>query len=226
MYRIDEGTYIDTSLLTCAEYQLFIDEMREHGKNFQPDHWISYQYPEGHANYPIFGVRSSDAIAFLKWLTQRDERERYYRLPKVKEANEFPLAPIEVVPSGYWALSSDNMPEFIWINRIEGIDFALDVDANLAHILSLNRDINHNSEFLNNLFNAVNRLGTFDFPANFDSDSFIKYAKSIHAIARTQKFTLNDQQYYQLNVTNLVLRKINEYPAFEGIRIVKDRAYS
>ena len=28
MQRIDENTYIDDTLVTCAEYQLFIDEMR------------------------------------------------------------------------------------------------------------------------------------------------------------------------------------------------------
>jgi hypothetical protein len=56
--RIDENTYIDDTLVTCAEYQLFVDEMREEGKYSQPDHWISYQFPGGKAKEPILGLRA------------------------------------------------------------------------------------------------------------------------------------------------------------------------
>src|SRR5215216_3807815 len=72
MQRIDENTYIDDTLVTCAEYQLFIDEMRDQGKYFQPDHWTLYQFPEGHAREPILGVRHSDAVMFSEWLTERE----------------------------------------------------------------------------------------------------------------------------------------------------------
>ena len=68
---IDENTYIDDTLVTCPEYQLFIDEMREQGKYYQPDHWTSYLFLKGHAREPISGMRKSDALAFCNWLTKR-----------------------------------------------------------------------------------------------------------------------------------------------------------
>jgi hypothetical protein len=57
--RIDENIYIDDTLVTCVEYQLFVDEMREQGKYYQPDHWTSYQFPKGLARESILGVRRS-----------------------------------------------------------------------------------------------------------------------------------------------------------------------
>ena len=65
--RIDETTYIDDTLVTCAEYQLFIDEMREQHKYFFPDHWILPRFSDGRGMYPILGVRFSDACEFCKW---------------------------------------------------------------------------------------------------------------------------------------------------------------
>ena len=88
--RIDENTYIDDTLVTCAEYQLFIDEMREQGKYYQPDHWISYQFQEGTGREPILGARHADAIAFCDWLTIRDRMGWRYRLPSMSEARIYP----------------------------------------------------------------------------------------------------------------------------------------
>jgi hypothetical protein len=69
--RIDENTYIDDTLVTCAEYQLFIDEMREQDKYYQPDHWTSYQFPEGGARTNL-GVRTDASL--LNWINKPRNR--------------------------------------------------------------------------------------------------------------------------------------------------------
>jgi hypothetical protein len=102
MQRIDENTYIDDTLVTCAEYQLFIDEMREQGKFYQPDHWTLYQFPEGKAREPIVGVRFSDAQAFSDWLTSRLSGEWRYRIPNYGELFRHPIVNIYPFPVGFW----------------------------------------------------------------------------------------------------------------------------
>ena len=71
LVRIDEKTEIDMGYISCAEYQLFIDEKRAVGENRQPDHWEEYRFKSGQAADPILGVRASDATEFCGWLTQR-----------------------------------------------------------------------------------------------------------------------------------------------------------
>lgn len=100
--RIDENTYIDDTLVTCAEYQLFIDEMCEQGKYYQPDHWTSYQFPKGQAREPILGIRHEDAAAFCKWLAQREHMGWKYRLPTQQEALTSTLNSLNKSPLGYW----------------------------------------------------------------------------------------------------------------------------
>jgi hypothetical protein len=89
--RIDERREIDLNYLTCAEYQLFLDEMRKQ-KNFcQPDHWLEYRFPKGQASQPVFGVRARDAEAFCEWLTNRTGQGVCYRLPQPAEAEQYPV---------------------------------------------------------------------------------------------------------------------------------------
>jgi hypothetical protein len=140
MIRIDENTYIDDTLVTCAEYQLFIDEMREQGKYFQPDHWTSYKFPEGQARSPVVGVRFKDAETFCKWLTERETKEWLFRLPTSDDANLFPLInPIQVL-LGYWTIGVENA-EFVWIGSILGNPRYIDINNSFEQ--SLNRDIDH-----------------------------------------------------------------------------------
>ena len=113
MQRIDENTYIDDSLVTCAEYQLFIDDMREQGKYYQPDHWTAYQFQEGTAQEPMLGVRRYDAEAFCVWLALRENEDWKYRLPTLSEAELFPMTAKVKKTFGYW---SDFM--FIWSNPV------------------------------------------------------------------------------------------------------------
>ncbi len=71
MLRIDENTDIDLRYLSCAEYQLFLDEQRTQNRYLQPDQWADVRFPAGSAKAPVVGLRASDAQAFCAWLTQR-----------------------------------------------------------------------------------------------------------------------------------------------------------
>lgn len=91
LVRLDESTYADSSLVTQAEYQLFLDEMRGRGSYRQPDHWTDLQFAKGDSQLPIAGIRPSDAQAFCNWLTERDPGPWRYRLPTVQEKTRPPL---------------------------------------------------------------------------------------------------------------------------------------
>jgi hypothetical protein len=146
MIRIDENTYMDDTLVTCAEYQLFIDEMREQGKYYQPDHWTSYQFAAGLARKPILGVRFSDAKAFCEWLSKREAGEWLFRLPTSLEANQYLLSKDRRSPLGYW-IREDNKAQFNWIGQFRanprniahyGGAFS-DYDIEIAYQLTYNR---------------------------------------------------------------------------------------
>jgi len=96
-YQIDEDREI-SDFITCAEYQLFIDEMRIQKKEFhQPAHWTDCRFPKGSALQPILGIRGEDAHIFCEWLnrlqtTDGSEKMRTnnspffnYRLPTLAE---------------------------------------------------------------------------------------------------------------------------------------------
>ena len=90
--RIDDTTEIDTDFITCAEYQLFLDEMWDQEKYYQPDHWTAHTFfettPKLSATDPVFGVRAKDTKTFVFWLNEREKAT--YRLPTPTEAKEFP----------------------------------------------------------------------------------------------------------------------------------------
>jgi energy-coupling factor transporter ATP-binding protein EcfA2 len=84
--RVADGAYVDTSLITQAEYQVFIDEMATDTHEVHPDHWRRPHYETGQGNQPILGVRPEDAVDFCKWLNEKDEDNRRFRLPTPDEA--------------------------------------------------------------------------------------------------------------------------------------------
>jgi hypothetical protein len=81
-----EQSEVDTSYITCAEYQLFLDEMEQRRKHYHPDHWTTPVFRPGKALEPVRGVRAEDARAFCAWLTQRKGSAVRYRLPRPGEA--------------------------------------------------------------------------------------------------------------------------------------------
>jgi Sulfatase-modifying factor enzyme 1/NACHT domain len=104
LIRIDETTKIDNSLITCAEYQLFIDENRKKDNHLQPDHWRNYRFLAENSAKPIVGVRSSDAEEFCKWLTERDTT-KHYRLPTIVETENHLIS---LQSTGYWCSLKDS----------------------------------------------------------------------------------------------------------------------
>lgn len=90
--RIDDKRQIDLEYLTCAEYQLFLDEMSDQGEWFQPDHWTNQRFAAGQARQPVKGVRPEDAEEFCRWLTQQQGGSGRYRLPSRDEAMQYPTS--------------------------------------------------------------------------------------------------------------------------------------
>ena len=160
--RINDDTYIDDTLVTCAEYQLFIDEMREQRKYYQPDHWTSLRFPKNQAHKPILGIRISDAEDFCGWLSQRGSDRWFYRLPTDIEAGQYFL---NYMPSnetlGYWVINPDeNSYKFTWINSISHDDIILNDSRDTSR--NVHKDINLNLKLaltlLNELGVSENRL--------------------------------------------------------------------
>jgi hypothetical protein len=193
MQRIDENTYIRKTLVTCAEYQLFIDEMRGQGKYYQPDHWTSYQFPEGQTHAPILGVRPSDAAVFCEWLTGREHGKWHYRLPTSDEVERYPLLVPAQSGLGYWIMGLDDDEfSFAWIGNTP-------MGANILKLpceytRTLNRDIDLSIDLAQALLNELQTAN----------------------IRLSVLGTL-------INTITLQERIEGLSPAFEGIRIVKER---
>jgi energy-coupling factor transporter ATP-binding protein EcfA2 len=209
MIHLHNETYIDTSLVTCAEYQLFLDEQRAQGKYYQPDHWTSYTFPTGTGNTPILGVCQSDALAFCDWLTIHDREGWHYRLPHFEE---WPLEERRRqkelrAETGYWV---DDEPFFVWsqgkpsdilhqqLSRY--VDLAR--DRGLARRLADNRVIAHGL--------AIDRA----------------YARNL-AIDQAYVRRLDpsgDSVFYLYITLFLLLERIaGNLPAYEGLLLVKER---
>jgi hypothetical protein len=89
LQQIDERREIDLNYLSCAEYQLFLDDNEDGGKDHQPDGWIDSTFPIGQAREPVVGMRAEDAEALCQWLTQREGGGMRFRLPSNHEAAQW-----------------------------------------------------------------------------------------------------------------------------------------
>lgn len=115
MRPLNEQTEVDTSLVTCAEYQLFLDEQGALGNQLQPDHWEQSHFPPGKGHTPVLGIRRSDAQAFCLWLTNRDTSAIWrYRLPRIGELERDAIKNASIEEAGYWA-DENGLPRIIWL---------------------------------------------------------------------------------------------------------------
>jgi hypothetical protein len=106
LFLINESLILDPSYITCAEYQLFIDEKQKIGKNHQPDHWKSYRFFPGNSIDPIAGIRASDAEEFCQWLNEQYcEPGQKYRLPSQYEVEKYPAIKQQI---GCWCSTEVN----------------------------------------------------------------------------------------------------------------------
>jgi hypothetical protein len=261
MYRIDENTFIDESLVTCAEYQLFIDEMRAQGQFFRPDHWMSWQFPAGQAHTPILGVRPSDARAFCKWLSRREEGEWRFRLPTADEATQYPIQKRGKRLNGFWTLDGNEQP-FSWVGPTpvdpRGINFphifvsAFDLyfasarardlarTLGLALALDLSRtralDLALDYACARDLALDLDLTIALDFSINRDIGKYIYINSALDraldlAITRAIDHSRDHDLVLDLNfilsiwidLITLQKRITGHSPAFEGIRLVKER---
>ena len=126
MIRLDDNREADETLVTHAEYQVFLDEMRAQGRYYQPDHWWSYQFPVGQGRAATVGVRPSDAVAFCEWLTSKLGDGWRYRIPYSGELSTIPM-PALASDAGYWTESTGTY-------RIESHRSMLMNDAAMAYI--------------------------------------------------------------------------------------------
>ena len=78
LVALEDDRYVDSTQLSCAEYQLFIDERSKLGDFRQPDHWKSYQFAPKTGRFPIEGIRVNDQGEFCAWLTARSASEWHY----------------------------------------------------------------------------------------------------------------------------------------------------
>ena len=112
MIHLKDETYMDTSLITCAEYQIFLDQQQSLGHYFHPNHWSLYRFATTWGSQPILGICPSAAKAFCNWLTERETGPWRYRLPMLSELDrESPI--LSNLPSriGFWLSDTD---KFFW----------------------------------------------------------------------------------------------------------------
>ncbi len=260
MHRIDENTYIDDTLVTCAEYQLFIDEMLEQEKYYQPDHWTSYQFPVGKAREPILGVRYSDAVAFCEWLTSREDGEWIYRLLSEDEVKQYSSEILVDKIRGYWASGIEGMDkQFVWFCPIPAnprsfdidhiydptlilkrtLDLAriLEIDIDFTSALDIDRNINLTRDIVDNSLvdKAFNRdlnnsRSILDIAAQLDlarADAINHiFGRALNPSSNPASIN-NASSSFPLNlfvdIFTLQERIAGRSPAFEGIRLVKER---
>jgi len=220
--RINENIYIDDSLVICAEYQLFVDEMREQRKFYEPDHWYSYRFPASHAREPILGVRFSDAKAFCTWLLRREKEEWHYRLPTQVEAIENPMRNIRSnVSLGFWSIGLNNQARFAWVCRLSDDDQTIDIEFII------------NSEIQNLLEEERARYfksgEMLDYRRYSDLEVTMNAILNRHIDSNTAMREAMSKIYGYRPTLDEVINALQERiagrsPAFEGIRLVKERA--
>ncbi len=98
--EIDENLEIDASYITCAEYQLFVDERLNSQSHFPP----------GSAKRPITGVSWQNALEFCNWLNLRSsDGVFYYRLPTRNEVQDYSTTQYNQL--GCWKIEGSNQEE-------------------------------------------------------------------------------------------------------------------
>lgn len=85
----NNGSAIDLQFLTCAEYQLFLNEMQIQGEYYQPSHWTKLRFATGSALHPVKGIRVEDAQIFCDWLTAKQGHNGVFRLPTPQEVIDY-----------------------------------------------------------------------------------------------------------------------------------------
>ncbi len=186
LVRLDETTYADRTLVTQAEYQLFLDDMRAKGSYRQPDHWTDKQFTRGMGQEPVAGIRPSDAQAFCDWLSERNPGPWHFRLPSAQEKSRPPLnepaLEENATPVGYWYLNKGQ----------PALQPSPDLTHDVALVQSLQRQLDQ--KFLNDLI-VFQELAEDDPMAKSLRESILARAKqraySLLDLERRLQFAAN-----------------------------------
>ncbi|MDX9990856.1 MAG: SUMF1/EgtB/PvdO family nonheme iron enzyme [Anaerolineales bacterium] len=208
--RIDNDTYIDDSLVTCAEYQLFIDEMRAQKKYYQPDHWREYHFPKDHAREPVLGMRPSAAAAFCKWLTGYKNDGWLYRIPTQQEAQEYPLTKHHPQSIGHWVSKDEGDEKFVWIGikpdnlRVFDLDFISSITHDIARDIASDCDYAVGQALASaiDLASSLNLTSEVTKASNSIQNNDLALAKEISiaiAISRPRDIELADNRARNMN---------------------------
>jgi len=252
MVYLKDETYIDTLLITCVEYQLFLDEQRARGFSLQPDHWTSDHFPPGQGNAPVLGVRPSYATRFCTWLTEREPGPWLYRLPEAgeleKERDKGILSKLPA-DTGYWLkdaqrfawaretliLPSNVVPELVdqTLNLALAPDRVFDRDRARARAFALARarDLALNPDRALALDRAFALDLALDRTLTYREElSSRKGLRRLFLFGHTKireedeiQLLINDLLDISMDLVMLEKRIQGELPACEGILVVRER---
>ena len=189
--QIDENTEIDNGLITCAEYQLFIDKQRKISKPCQPFHWTTYRFPPGSANKPVTGVRLIDAQTFCQWVNHNFSNLDYtYRLPTLTEVEQYPSHYPEI---GCWTATGEE-------NKIAGVEKECweGWRRNLADILERNCLI----DYLSTLIFSLDQVSLRDINIILSLDRSMLLAQDLDgsdAVVRNHAFSRALERVHHLS---------------------------
>jgi len=150
MALLGVASFASPSVITNAEYQLFVDDMRERGEPRHLDHWKEGRFPVQAAPNPATGVRASDAEAFCAWLTERDRNGWCYRLPHEGELQEHWRGRLKLGPEGipHWEKIEGELtcwpkPHRPSVRRTLWIQLHFDILQDLSPSMQRNIDPQH-----------------------------------------------------------------------------------
>ena len=235
MIPLQGATFVDTSLVTCAEYQLFLDEQRTHGHNAAPDTWSDDTFPQGHGRDSLRGVRLGDAKTFCHWLTERDREGQSYRLPRREERQQLQRAlgaglPVDI---SYWEEDGSivwphgSPSRLLQVQVLKALTDRFNLDFNLT---SPTRDLDRALDLAATSSaptapatssSAIARTPRRDlaFALALASTSHLAAPSHSHAIYLARAFSI----YIYIYIFLFVQRPKGMLPTYEGILLIKER---
>lgn len=102
LQQMGNGSQIDYSLVTNAEYALFVADQTD----CAPLHWDGARFPAGQGGEPVTGTWPVAAERFFLWLERRDPL-RKYRFPTSEEGNTRLL--VTSKRHGFWCATAEGV---------------------------------------------------------------------------------------------------------------------
>lgn len=151
-----QDVFVDDSLITHVEYQLFLDDQRRQQVHYHPDHWIKFDFSIGNGNLPLAGVRPSDAKAFCKWLTRWSRiTDGAYRIPNDGEFRSLPFRGYYWVENERTYSCTGDAPD---TPQFRPADLYHQLSTDLASVIAIESDYTYNliAELHTHLDRALN----------------------------------------------------------------------